>query len=701
MKKRGLCQSFFQSFPAKSGPTCALSETSHVAMPNSNMSATISPQELQQQNFCSRKLRWFVYVLLLTVTMGQSLAAIFNSVPLQSANDRSRWCTVWSLVEQGTYQIDSIDQRSGWSSIDKVRHDGHFYSTKPPLFPTMVAGLYWIIKTTTGLNLDQDLYDVAHIILIVVNLLPMLIALILICMLVERYASHDFTRFFVVIAGCFATLLTPFLLTLNNHSIAASSAVFALYPFLKIILDQEYRKRNFILAGFFAMFTCCNELPAALFGLIVFGMLFRANPRLTCLFFVPAALIPLAGFFATTYAATGGWKPFYMYYGTEKYLYEYRGIPSYWKNPQGLDRNLDSPLVYFFHCTFGHHGIFSLSPIYLLTLASWFCIGKTKEHILRPVLWISMILSVIVLGFYMTRTGNYNYGGNSSALRWMLWLTPFWLISMVPLLDVFCGKRWLQVLGICCLLGSVFSAHHPLHNPCRAPWIYTLLQQSGWIDYSQRAPALDRPLTTWLYSIPEPSVEEPSPFVEFTGPGINGRLLKLRIEVKSATANDSTGNLRTIQVTRYMGTEQVENKQYTIDVTDFEAGKWPREFLRWPEGGISQSDQNAAYRFFYGMPRARKYNPGKTRHIFTPLQDDALRCQLAASQVSVVIAAKTEAEQNLRYRKDLWLCNQIPFGVAQIESSVYDQKTNRLLNRQSLIVTNASGFKVNQIRKPE
>lgn len=670
-------------------------------MSTSNASEPTTLQELPQQEVSSRKLRWFVYVLLLTVTMGQNLAAIFNSVPLQSANDRSRWCTVWSLVEEGTYQIDTINRRSGWPSIDKVRHEGHFYSTKPPLFPTMVAGLYWIIKKTTGLNLNQDLNDVAHIILIIVNLLPMLIALILICMMVERYARNDFTRYFVVIAGCFATLLTPFLLTLNNHTIAATSTVFALYPFLKIRLEQDYKKRYFILAGFFAMFTCCNELPSALFGLIVFGLLYKANPRLTCLFFVPAALIPLIGFFGTTYAATGGWKPFYMYYGTEKYLYEYQGIPSYWKNPQGLDQNLDSPLVYFFHCTLGHHGILSLSPIYLLTLASWLCIGKAKEHVLKPTLWISMILSVVVLGFYMTRTGNYNYGGNSSALRWMLWLTPFWLLSMIPLLDAFSDKRWLKILGVLCLLGSVYSAHRPLHNPWQAPWIFSLMQKAGWIDYSQPPPALDRPLTTWLYSIPKSTDEIPEPFVEFTGPGINGRLIKLRIELKPTIGADAEKNLRTIQVTKFLGTKTVETKRYTIDIVAFEAGKWPKKFLHWPGQGVSQSEQNAAYRFFYGMPRPRKYNPGKIRHLFTPLRDDAFRCQLAASQVSVVFASSTGAEQKLRYRKDLWLCDQIPFGIAKIEGSVYDQRTNQLLNRQTLIATSASRIETTQSQKPE
>ncbi|KAA0133678.1 hypothetical protein FYZ48_22950 [Gimesia chilikensis] len=638
------------------------------------------------------RLRWCIYILLLTVTAGQNLAAIMNSVPLQSANDRSRWCTVWSLVEEGTYQIDTINDRSGWSSIDKVRHQDHFYSSKPPLFPTMVAGLYWLIKTVTGLNLNQNLYDVAHLILIIVNLIPMLIALALICRMVEKYAQTDFTRFFVVIASCFATLLTPFLLTLNNHSIAASCAVFTLYPLMRIILDGDQKKRYFALAGFFAMFTCCNELPAALFGLVTFGLLFKANPRLTLLVFSPAALIPLIGFFVTNFAATGGWKPFYMYYGTEKYLYEHKGIPSYWNNPQGLDQNLDSPLVYFFHCTLGHHGIFSLSPIYLLTLFSWVRIRQAAQHSLRPLLWISLGLTVIVFGFYMTRTGNYNYGGNSAALRWMLWLTPFWLISMIPLLDQLANRRWLQCVGVLCLLLSVFSAHHPLHNPWRAPWIFSWFKESGWIQYEQRPTPFKRPHSSWLASIPESTPDVPEPFVEFTGPANDGRLIRFRISVvKSEEQQSKAPNLRTIQVTRHLGSDLVQSSRYTIDVAEFNAGKWPEEFLQWPNENVSDAEKYAAYRFFYGMPRRRAYNPGKIRHVFTPLREDAYRCQLAASQVAVTIAADTQAEKKLRYRTDLWLTDQIPFGVAQFETSVYDSSKGQLLSRQTLIVTSASG----------
>ncbi len=41
--------------------------------------------------------------------------------PFLSANDRSRWLTVRSLVEHGTYEIDAIVSQPTWDSIDKVR----------------------------------------------------------------------------------------------------------------------------------------------------------------------------------------------------------------------------------------------------------------------------------------------------------------------------------------------------------------------------------------------------------------------------------------------------------------------------------------------------------------------------------------------------------------------------------------------------
>src|SRR5207249_2455804 len=116
----------------------------------------------------------------------------------------------------------------------------------------------------------------------------------------------------------------------------------------------------FAVAGFFSAVSFCLELPAALL-VVAFGvLLLKADARRTLTAFVPAALIPLAAFVAMNWIVTGGPMGFYSSYGSDKYEYDYEGIPSYWKNPQGLDRNLDSPLMYFMHCVIGHHGLLSL-----------------------------------------------------------------------------------------------------------------------------------------------------------------------------------------------------------------------------------------------------------------------------------------------------------------------------------------------------
>ena len=65
--------------------------------------------------------------------------------PFLSANDRSRWVTIRSLVEHGTYEIDAIVIEPTWDTIDMVQHNGrdgelHLYSSKPPLLATLVGG---------------------------------------------------------------------------------------------------------------------------------------------------------------------------------------------------------------------------------------------------------------------------------------------------------------------------------------------------------------------------------------------------------------------------------------------------------------------------------------------------------------------------------------------------------------------------------
>ncbi len=91
--------------------------------------------------------------ILIAVTAGAVLGLIFLAraepdsrgvaLPMHGVNDRSRWQTIYSLAERGTYNIDETP----WpETIDRVRLHGHFYSSKPPLLETLLAGEYLLLK---------------------------------------------------------------------------------------------------------------------------------------------------------------------------------------------------------------------------------------------------------------------------------------------------------------------------------------------------------------------------------------------------------------------------------------------------------------------------------------------------------------------------------------------------------------------------
>ncbi len=192
-------------------------------------------------------------------------AAVCRVKPLFSANDRSRWCTVWSLVERGTFQIDEIDATPGWGTIDKVRHQGHFYSSKPPVLPIIVAGVYRLERAVTRWNLDDQTDEAARTILLLVNVLPMLVGVVVMAALVERYARSDFARIFTVAAFALTTFLTTFAVTLNNHTVAALAILFATYPACRI-LDRrlDVARRIFFWPVFLRSSrprTNCRRLP--------------------------------------------------------------------------------------------------------------------------------------------------------------------------------------------------------------------------------------------------------------------------------------------------------------------------------------------------------------------------------------------------------------------------------------------------------
>ena len=73
-----------------------------------------------------------------------------------------------SIDEQIKITDKKMVNRHPWGTIDKVRHLGsdgkqHDYSSKPPLFPTLVAGVYKVVNLAPGMTLtDQPIYVAAN-----------------------------------------------------------------------------------------------------------------------------------------------------------------------------------------------------------------------------------------------------------------------------------------------------------------------------------------------------------------------------------------------------------------------------------------------------------------------------------------------------------------------------------------------------------
>lgn len=475
-----------------------------------------------------------------------------DAMPMFGSNDRARWATMRALVHDQTYVIGKREpqivfgswmavlgasdplnaavlnqvgydlrtdvsnpsvhsgiifkpafKEHGWATIDRVMdpRTGEFHSSKPPFLSTLLAGLYWIILKLFGLSLVDHPTIVVRVMLILVNALPFAGYLWLLTQLAERWGKTDWGKLYIVVAGAFATIVSPFLITLQNHTFAAFAVMLAWWSVM-CVWDKISRRetpgwQHFVSAGFFASFAAASELPALAFAAAAFALLLWWCPLRTLTLFLPLALVPPAAFFATNYAAIGQLRPAQSEFGSAWYRYE----GSHWNPPPegqkkfGIDwaKYHESRAEYALHIFVGHHGLFSLTPIWLLAVAGMIAGCWRFREIWRQALFkepgdfpwfvqpLGLALTVVVIGFYLVKSDN--YGGFTNGLRWLMWLTPIWLTCLLPVADRLALSRPGRWFGGILLAISVFSVSYQLWSPWRHPWIFDLMLELGWAGY--------------------------------------------------------------------------------------------------------------------------------------------------------------------------------------------------------------------------
>ncbi len=423
--------------------------------------------------------------------------------PFLSANDRSRWAAVRALVEKGTFAIDDIVAEPGWDTIDAVAHDDgtgriRLYSSKPPLLSLLLAGPYWILHRITGHTLGDHPFEVGRVLLVVSSLVPFALLLAATFRLVDSTGTSDWGRLWGAALACFGTLLSPFAVSLTNHLPAAACTAWSAWFLLRILAGEgggALAAATGALAGLAAAF----ELPALAWTACVLGLLLLLEPRQArgaC----AGALVVAAVALGVNRVAHGSFLPPYAHRGTTpgaaataardegssadpENWYDYsielpggKRLTSYWRDPKGVDRGEPSAPRYAFHALVGHHGIFSLTPAWLLLPWGLARLANPRRRHPRPghgalALAIGTVTLVVVC-FYLSRPQiDRNYGGVSSGFRWVLWLTPLWIAAVVPAADALARSRRGRLVGLVLLGASLVSAAYPTWNPWSPPWI--------------------------------------------------------------------------------------------------------------------------------------------------------------------------------------------------------------------------------------
>jgi hypothetical protein len=272
--------------------------------------------------------------------------------------------------------------------------------------------------------------------------------------------------------------------------------------------------RAFAAAGLTAALTAACELPALAWLAAALVILARSSLRQTLTAAVPAVVIVAAASLGTNWLAHGTISPPYAHreprpavgsadaaasrveIGGESWnpsnWYDFaitlpngKRLESYWRSPKGVDRGERSPTAYAWHVLVGHHGIFSLTPAWLLMipglalLASRRRSGNAGQSDLAAAI---AIVSAVVIAFYMSRSQlDRNYGGMVSGFRWAFWLAPLWAMATVPAADRLATSRLGRALALMLLALSVLSAAYPTWNPWTLPWIQQWLIHAGWL----------------------------------------------------------------------------------------------------------------------------------------------------------------------------------------------------------------------------
>jgi hypothetical protein len=279
-----------------------------------------------------------------------------------------------------------------------------------------------------------------------------------------------------IAAGGFAYLGAAYATAINNHSIAAALGLVGFYYAFRIRNGHDAKLRHWFVSGLILGLLPAIDLPSLTLSFCVGIYLLSYDWRKTLLIFVPCLLPGLIAQTGISYYTTGSIKPAYgnaelkqassdLYFRTVK---------------TGIDALREPKPVYAFNVLLGHHGLFSMTPLFAFSIFEMARSWWRRDRYL-PELAVVTATALVITTFYIWRTRN--YGGWCVGMRWLIPIMPLLLLYFALWLDRarLTRLKWAGVLAA--FMVSQFNTLDGLSEP---------FQFSIWHNWLERAPNRNR-----------------------------------------------------------------------------------------------------------------------------------------------------------------------------------------------------------------
>lgn len=398
---------------------------------------------------------------------------------LENANTGSRYATIESLVDYGTFHID----RSRYvRTIDKYKVGEHFISSKPPTLPTIGAGIYWVYKQLTGKTIARHEGDVVRTVSFFtggVGHIVFLIYFYRLCRLLFRRQSAVVA---CTAGACFAYLGVGYATHINELSTAGALAIVGLYYAVRLHLGRDPRPWHWPCAGLALGLLPALDLPALAITAAISLYLLSIDRKKALLWFLPALLPGVLMHLWLTHDISGSFRPFYLNSALKTHS------QFYFRNPAGIDALNEPKWLYAFNVLVGHHGLFSMTPLYCFGVYELVRSIKARRWLGVSLVSAASVLAFLIFFIWRTR----NYGGWCVGMRWLVPIMPLLLLYFGFWLDRVRVTRLLWMLVLLAFGVSCFNVQDALSSP---------YQYSVWHNWIEDAP--NRGRVGKLFNLPK------------------------------------------------------------------------------------------------------------------------------------------------------------------------------------------------------